>query len=62
MFTLTVERQDGKRLTLTQSRSAYRVKYSGLGPVGADIITGALGMVDGEKAVVKAWGVDPETL
>lgn len=49
MFTLTVERQDGERLTLTQSQSAYKVKYTGLGPVGADIITSALGMVDGEK-------------
>lgn len=49
MFTLTAERQDGNRLTLTQSQSAYRVKYSGLGPVDADIITSALGMVDGEK-------------
>lgn len=49
MFTLTVERQDGERLTLTQAQSAYKVKYTGLGPVGADIITSALGMVDGEK-------------
>lgn len=49
MYTLTVERQDGERLTLTQSASAYKVKYTGLGPVGADIITSALGMVDGEK-------------
>lgn len=49
MFTLTIERQDGERLTLTQSQSAYKVKYTGLGPVGADIITSALGMVDGEK-------------
>lgn len=49
MFTLTIERQDGERLTLTQSQSAYKVKYTGLGPVDADIITSALGMVDGEK-------------
>lgn len=49
MYTLTAERQDGARLTLTQSDSAYKVKYTGLGPVGADIITSALGMVDGEK-------------
>lgn len=49
MFTLTVERQDGERLTLTQSDSAYKVKYTGLGPVGADIIMNAQGMVDGER-------------
>lgn len=49
MFTLTVERQDGQKLTLTQYRSAYQVKYTGLGPVNADIITSSLGMVDGEK-------------
>lgn len=49
MFTLTVERQDGERLTLTQSPSAYHVRYTGFGPVGADIITSTLGMVDGEK-------------
>lgn len=49
MFTLTAERQDGARLTLTQFDSAYKVKYTGFGPVGADIITSALGMVDGEK-------------
>lgn len=49
MFTLTIERKDGERLTLTEYRSAYKVKYTGLSPVGADIITSALGMVDGEK-------------
>lgn len=49
MFTLTVERQDGERLTLTEYASAYKVKYTGLSPVGADIITSPLGMVDGEK-------------
>lgn len=49
MFTLTIERQDGERLTLTEYASAYKVKYTGLSPVGADIITSPLGMVDGEK-------------
>lgn len=49
MFTLTVERQDGARLTLTEYASAYKVKYTGLSPVNADIITSPLGMVDGEK-------------
>ena len=49
MFTLTVERKDGKRLTLTSFQSAYKVKYTGLGPVDANIITSALGMVDGDK-------------
>jgi len=49
MFTLTVERKDGERLTLTEYHSAYKVKYTGLEPVGADIITSALGMVDGDK-------------
>lgn len=49
MFTLTVERQDGQKLTLTQFKSAYQVKYTGLGPVNADVITSSLGMVDGEK-------------
>lgn len=49
MFTLTVERQDGERLTLTQFDSAYKVKYTGFGPVGADIITSAHGGVKGEK-------------
>ena len=49
MFTLTVEREDGKRLTLTGFHSAYKVKYTGLGAVDANIITSSLGMVDGEK-------------
>lgn len=49
MFTITVERQDGERLTLTGFRSAYKVKYAGLGPVGASIITSSRGMVDGVK-------------
>lgn len=49
MFTLTVERADGERLTLTQFQSAYKVKHSGLGPVPADIITSSRGMVDGVK-------------
>ncbi len=49
MFTLTAERPDGQRLTLTEYRSAYSVTYTGLGPVGADVLTSSLGMVDGEK-------------
>lgn len=49
MFTLTAERQDGERLTLTQYQSAYKVKYTGFGPVNADIITSQQGMVNGEK-------------
>lgn len=49
MFTLTAERPDGQRLTMTEYRSAYKVTYTGLGPVGADVITSSLGMVDGEK-------------
>ena len=49
MFTLTAERPDGQRLTLTEYGSAYNVKYSGLGPVNADVITSSLGMVDGAK-------------
>lgn len=39
MFTLTIERFDGQRLTLTQRESAYTVKYSGLEPVAASIAT-----------------------
>ena len=39
MFSLTVERFDGQRLTLTQCESAYSVKYSGLAPVAAAIAT-----------------------
>ena len=49
MFTLTAERPDGQRLTLTEYRSAYTVTYTGLGPVAADVNTTGLGMVDGEK-------------
>jgi len=49
MYTITVERQGGKRLTLTGFHSAYKVKYTGLGAVGANIITSSRGMVDGEK-------------
>lgn len=49
MFTLTAENQKGERLTLTEYRSAYQVTYTGLGPVGADVVTSSLGMVDGEK-------------
>ena len=49
MFTLTAENQRGEKLTLTEYRSAYQVAYTGLGPVGADVITASLGMVDGEK-------------
>jgi len=49
VYTITVERQDGQRLTLTGFHSAYKVKYTGLGAVAANIITSALGMVDGDK-------------
>lgn len=49
MFTLTAERPDGQRLTLTEYRSAYRVTYTGLGPVAANVITSSLGLVDGAK-------------
>lgn len=49
MFTLTAENTRGDLLTLTEYRSAYQVQYTGLGPVGADVITSSLGMVDGEK-------------
>ena len=49
MFTLTAERPDGQRLTLTEYRSAYKVSYTGLGPVMASVNTSSLGMVDGEK-------------
>lgn len=49
MFTLTAERPDGQRLTLTEYRSAFSVAYTGLGPVAADVNTTGLGMVDGEK-------------
>jgi len=49
MFTLTVERPDGERLTLTQYRSAYTVKYAGFGPVAAEVATSPLGTADGDK-------------
>lgn len=49
MFTLTAERPDGQRLTLTEYGSAYNVTYSGMGPVAADVITSSLGLVDGAK-------------
>lgn len=49
MFTLTAERPDGQRLTLTEYRSAYRVTYTGLGPVAANVITSSLGLADGAK-------------
>lgn len=49
MYTITIEREDGKRLTLTGFHSAYKVKYTGLGAVNANIITSARGMVDGDK-------------
>lgn len=49
MFTLTAERPDGQRLTLTEYLSAYQVTYTGLGPVAADVVTSSLGMVDGAK-------------
>lgn len=49
MFTLTAEKPTGSRLTLTGYKSAYVVTYSGLGPVGADVVTSSMGMVDGEK-------------
>ena len=49
MFTLTAENPSGDLLTLTEYRSAYQVTYTGLGPVGADVVTSGLGMVDGDK-------------
>lgn len=49
MFTLTVERKDGQRLTLTGFRSAYKVKYTGFGAVNANILTSSHGMINGEK-------------
>lgn len=48
-FTLTAERPDGERLTLTGYHSAYRVKYAGFGPVAASVVTSALGVSDGDK-------------
>lgn len=49
MFSLTVMRPDGERLTLTQYRSAYTVKYAGFGPVAAEVATSPLGVTDGDK-------------
>ena len=49
MFTLTVERSDGERLTLTQYASAYKVTYTGLDAVAAEIRTSPRGMTDGER-------------
>lgn len=49
MYTLTAENQSGERLTMTEYRSAYQVTYTGMGPVGADVITSSLGLADGEK-------------
>lgn len=49
MYTLTAENTSGERLTMTEYRSAYQVTYTGLGPVGADVITSSLGLADGEK-------------
>lgn len=49
MFTLTAERQDGEKLTLTQYGSAYNVTYTGFGPVASDVATSPLGMADGDK-------------
>lgn len=48
-FTLTAERQDGERLTLTQLHSAYTVTYSGFGPVAAEVATSPMGMANGSK-------------
>lgn len=41
MFSLTVERSDRQRLTLTGCDNAYQVKYAGLDPVPATINTSA---------------------
>ena len=49
MYTITAERTDGKRLTLTQYHSAYQVTYAGFGPVAAQVATTSLGMSDGDK-------------
>lgn len=48
-FTLTAERPDGERLTLTQQHSAYTVTYSGFGPVEAEIATSSMGTANGSK-------------
>lgn len=49
MFTLTAERQDGEKLTLTQFGSVYNVTYTGFGPVAADVATSPRGMSNGDK-------------
>lgn len=49
MFTLTAERPDGERLTLTQSQSAYVVSYAGFEPVAAQVATSSMGTLDGDK-------------
>lgn len=49
MFTLTAERPDGERLTLTQYGSAYSVTYAGFGPVAANVATSPRGMSSGDK-------------
>lgn len=49
MFTLTAERPDGERLTLTQYGSAYSVTYAGFGPVDANVSTSPRGMSSGNK-------------
>lgn len=49
MYTITAENEHGELLTLTEYRSAYQVTYTGLGPVGAEVVTSSMGMVDGEK-------------
>lgn len=48
-FTLTAERPDGERLTLTGLHSAYQVTYAGFGPVGADVVSSANGIADGDR-------------
>lgn len=48
-FTLTAERPDGERLTLTQLHSAYTVTYSGFGPVAAEIAASSRGTANGSK-------------
>lgn len=48
-FTLTAERPDGERLTLTQLHSAYTVTYSGFGPVEAEVATSSRGTANGSK-------------
>lgn len=48
-FTLTAERPDGERLTLTQLHSAYTVTYSGFGPVAAEVAASSRGTANGSK-------------